>query len=219
MNTEVFVRCFKSFLEQIKKPSITLDMDSSVMTRYGRQEEARIGYNPTKPGRPSHHPLIAFIPELRMVANAWLRPGDTNNSHNFKAFLSETLEIIGDKKIGLLRMDCGFSSDEVLSEIEQKGIFYITSMKLLAPIKYELLDKTGWFPLGNGVEIKEFTYKAYAWKKARRIVAVRKNIQTYRKTSKTSGKTIKNLRNEQQLKLFEEQIQTYRYSVFVTNTE
>ncbi len=39
----------------------TLDMDSSVFTRYGSQEGARKGYNPRKPGRPSHRPIFAVL--------------------------------------------------------------------------------------------------------------------------------------------------------------
>jgi hypothetical protein len=31
-----------------------LDMDSTVKTLYGHQEGAEVGYNPHKPGRPSH---------------------------------------------------------------------------------------------------------------------------------------------------------------------
>ena len=31
-----------------------LDLDATVKTLYGKQEEARVGYNPMKPGRPSH---------------------------------------------------------------------------------------------------------------------------------------------------------------------
>ena len=32
-----------------------------MLTRYGIQDGARKGYNPKKRGRPSHHPLIAFL--------------------------------------------------------------------------------------------------------------------------------------------------------------
>jgi len=38
------------------------------MTRYGHQTGAKKGYNPNKRGRVSHHPLIAFFGELRLVA-------------------------------------------------------------------------------------------------------------------------------------------------------
>ncbi|HCC50770.1 MAG TPA: hypothetical protein DEQ30_00905 [Porphyromonadaceae bacterium] len=37
-----------------------------------------------------------------MVANFWLRSGDTHTANNFKAFLEETLLFLQDKKIGLL---------------------------------------------------------------------------------------------------------------------
>ena len=39
-------------------------------------------------------PLMAFSSKLRMVVNAWLRPGNTVASSNIEAFLEETFEII-----------------------------------------------------------------------------------------------------------------------------
>ncbi len=49
-----------------------LDLDSTAITRYGNQEENIIGYNPTQKGRPSHHPVFAFLGNKRMVVNSWL---------------------------------------------------------------------------------------------------------------------------------------------------
>ena len=40
---------------------VTLDLDSTVITRYGQQEGAARGYNPAEHGRVSHHPLMAFV--------------------------------------------------------------------------------------------------------------------------------------------------------------
>ncbi len=37
----------------------TLDLDSTVFERYGKQEGSLKGHNPRKHGRPSHHPLLA----------------------------------------------------------------------------------------------------------------------------------------------------------------
>jgi len=48
---------------------ITLDFDSTVVTRNGQQEGACRGYNPVRHGRASHHPLLAFIAEFQFVAN------------------------------------------------------------------------------------------------------------------------------------------------------
>ena len=44
--------------------SATIVMDSTVVVRYGlKQAGAERGYNPKKPGRPSHHPLLAYVLE------------------------------------------------------------------------------------------------------------------------------------------------------------
>ena len=43
-------------------PAVTLLLDSTVVQRYGTQQAgASAGYNPTRKGRPSHHPLLAFL--------------------------------------------------------------------------------------------------------------------------------------------------------------
>ena len=44
----------------------SLDLDSTVFERYGRQEGAKKGYNPRKPGRASHHPLLAVWRKLTL---------------------------------------------------------------------------------------------------------------------------------------------------------
>ena len=42
------------------------DWDATVNVRYGHQEDAAIGYNPFKPGRRSHHPLICIAAGTRL---------------------------------------------------------------------------------------------------------------------------------------------------------
>ena len=96
--------------DNVKFDNFTLDCDSSVMTRYGTQQGSKKGYNPTKRGRPSHHPLIAFIADVKLVANMWLRSGDTSSSTNFLSFLEDTLAKLKNKTIGLIRLDSGFCS-------------------------------------------------------------------------------------------------------------
>jgi hypothetical protein len=56
----------------------TLNLDSSVLIRYGNQQGAKRGYNPKKRGRPSHHPLLAFI-GFGYVVNVCNRSGDTGS--------------------------------------------------------------------------------------------------------------------------------------------
>jgi len=52
---------------------------------------------------------MAFVSQTRMVANAWLRPGNTANSSSCKEFMEETFgQVLKDKKIGLVRADSRF---------------------------------------------------------------------------------------------------------------
>lgn len=62
-----------------------LNLDSTVLTRYGKQEGARKGYNPKKRGRPSHHPLLAFV-DSGYVVNLWNRPGDVSSGQESPSF-------------------------------------------------------------------------------------------------------------------------------------
>jgi len=54
----------------------TLDLDSTVLTVYGKQEGARVGYNPHKRGKRSYHPLLCFIAETGDYLYGKLRRGD-----------------------------------------------------------------------------------------------------------------------------------------------
>jgi hypothetical protein len=65
-NEGVMDSLYRWMFDQISINGITLDVDSTVMTRYGCQDGAAKGYNPAKRGRASHHPLMAFVSETRI---------------------------------------------------------------------------------------------------------------------------------------------------------
>ncbi len=205
-NTETFVPMFHWFFNQIQFNNVTLDLDSTVITRYGEQQGAKKGYNSKKPGRNSHHPLMAFIPEVRMLANTWIRQGNTGATSSAKLFLAETLEILSNKKVGLVRCDSGFYSRDFLTELETKKLNYVVAVKFYPTIKRELRNLTNWISIKDGIEMCEFFYQSPDWKKPRRMVAVRKNIT---KLKKATGRLL----------LFDDQIQNYCYSLYVTNLD
>src|SRR6202521_1315975 len=53
-----------------------LDVDATVKPLYGHQEDASLGYNPTKPGRPSHVYHSYLIGNLRMVLEVEVQAGN-----------------------------------------------------------------------------------------------------------------------------------------------
>src|SRR3954468_15481349 len=54
----------------LRSEGYTLDLDSTVFERYGRQEGSLKGHNPRKHGRPSHHPCSLFWPKLTSSSTA-----------------------------------------------------------------------------------------------------------------------------------------------------
>jgi hypothetical protein len=92
-NTNVFEKFYQWLFDNLSFNNFTLDLDSSVVTRYGNQQGASVGYNPKKPGRKSHHPLIAFVADVEMVANFWLRSGDAYMANNFEPFLKNQFRV------------------------------------------------------------------------------------------------------------------------------
>ena len=210
VNQRVFCELFRWFFSGLTFDNYTLDFDSTVMVREGNQEGAAKGYNPKRPGRPSHHPLLAFVSDVRMIANYWLRPGTTSASTNYLAFLEDTLSRLRDKKVGLIRMDSGFFSGNILDYLEQKCLHYIIACRFNNRIKYSLTHEKVWTEVADGLEIAETTYQAEGWEKPRRIVMVRQEVE---KRPKAAGKQIR------QLELFEDEkdFGKYRYSCFVTD--
>ena len=203
INNEIFPILQQKFLSQIDVGSLTIDLDSTVITRYGEQDGALRGYNPQKPGRNSHHPLIAFIDQTKMIANAWMRSGDTVALSNYQEFLNETFDVcLKDKKVGLVRADSGFYSDSFLSWFEQRKINYVVAVKFYENIKYTIGNVTKWVSITKGLDVASLRFKPDNGTE-RRYIIVRKLTEQY---PKAGGKL-----------LFEEP--TYRYSAYVTNIE
>ena len=117
-NQKVSDSLYSWIFDNFQFDNFTLDIDSSVMTRYGHQEGSKKGYNPKKKGRNSHHPLIAFIDDIKLVANMWLRSGDASSANNFVGFLEDTLSKLKNKNVSLIRLDSGFCQAPIFSHLE-----------------------------------------------------------------------------------------------------
>jgi hypothetical protein len=203
-NTEVFPSLQHWFFGLLGVDNLTIDFDSTVITRYGEQQGSAKGYNPNKRGRNSHHPLMAFVSQTRMVANAWLRPGNTAASSNCVAFMEETFDdVLKDKRIGLVRADSGFYTEEILNYLECKTINYVIATRLYPNVKNAIGGLDDWVTLSAGIELNEMVFK-HENGKNRRYIIVRKQVDL---RPKASGK------------LLFENLPGYRYSCFVTNLD
>lgn len=208
-NAQVFSSFYQWFFNNLAFNNFTLDLDSSVVTRYGSQQGAAVGYNAKKPGRNSHHPLMAFVADVEMVANFWLRGGDAHTANNFEAFLLQTLSHLQNKTIGLLRADTGFYSKKIfeLLETQHHPISYLIACPMYVTIQRTIQSQKAWMKLDEGIEIAEMMYCSPTWDKARRLVMVRQQIS---QRPKATGKL---------LRLFEDDpiMNGYRHSCYITN--
>ncbi len=209
----VFGRWYRWLHDQMQIDGLTLDLDSTIVTRYGAQEGAVTGRNPNKPGRPSQHPLMAFIAETQTVANLWLRPGNTNSAHNVVSFLDSTLFHLGDKRCRLLRADSGFSDARFLSALETRRLPYVIALNLIRPLQRALAGQAGWWPIdepgAEGLELATFMWQCASWATPRRVVAVR---QSLRQRPTARGKTLSLFARDSDLG-------SYRYGAFVTDLD
>lgn len=179
----------------------TLDLDSTVFERYGKQQGAVKGYNPKKPGRPSHHPLVAILAEAHFVVHGWLRSGNCGTARGAVEFLKEVVELLKDCHIiRLVRADAGFFEEILLAFLEMINWPYIVVARLTYSIKKELLHIKEWKQLDGTYAVAEFRKKLLGWSKERRFVVIRERL----KDKPSRGR-----------KLFE--IPNYTFRVFVTS--
>lgn len=64
-------------------------MDNSQKSVYGNQEGAAKGFNTTKKGAKSYHPLFVFVSEMKLLYHTWFRTGSAYTSNGIADFLKE----------------------------------------------------------------------------------------------------------------------------------
>jgi len=186
-----------------------VNLDSSVLTRYGRQGGAKRGYNPKKRGRASHHPLLAFLGS-GYVINVWNRSGNSSAGHGAVSFFHQARMVLGASfRINRVLCDSGFYAIEFIEYLESSSLAYIISVPISHTIQREILKVKQWHTVSKGIEVGEFTFQHYdaKWTKPRRYVVVRQSIS---KRPKALGR---------QPSLFKDLIDwsQYRISVMITN--
>lgn len=157
---------------------ITLDMDSTVIGVSGSQEGAEKGYNPEKKGQRSYHPLLCFVAETTECLHNWFRSGSAYTSNGAVEFLKECYERIPRRVAHIfVRADSGFFDGDLLDFLEDRQSEYLIKVKMrnLATL---LMGQSSWKRQKGkpGIETVDFMHQCSGWRKARRFVAVRKQV-------------------------------------------
>jgi len=184
--------------------ALIFDLDSVVLTVYGEQQGARVGYNPKKKGRRSYHPLLCFESQRQEFWHGSFRPGNAAANTGAVRFLERCLAKVPStlaRSRVRVRADSGFYDGNLLGMLENKGCGYAVVAKQYRTIRRRAQARR-FQKLQHGWEIAEFSYKAHGWPRARRFVVIRRPI-------------LEDPEAAAQLTLFRDR--RYTYEVLITN--
>lgn len=160
-----------------------LDLDATIKPLYGHQEGTEVGYNPHKPGRPSHVLHTFWIGNLRLVLDAVLTSGKQHASGHAKGPLKRLLNELGEHKPALVRGDCGYGNQDIIDLCEERGLPYLLRLRQTANVKRlieRLFRREDWSRASDasqGWQAIEDSIKLSGWSKARRVVVLRRRLK------------------------------------------
>jgi hypothetical protein len=208
----------------LERPWI-LDIDTTVKPLYGRQAGAEVGYNPHKPGRPSHVVHTYFVGNLRLVLHAQLQAGKSHSAkHGLPGLKSTITKLAPALRPQLVRGDCGFGNDTVMCEMEAMDQPYLFKLKQSKGVK-QLVQRqwsNNWSDVGQGWEACEATLQLMGWERSRRVFVMRRAVRMdvlIERAAKRGRK--RNSPQQGQLNFIDKSTpdKIYEYAVLVSNAE
>ncbi len=158
-----------------------LDVDTTVKPLYGHQEGAAVGYNPHKPGRPSHSLHTYVMANLRLVLDVEVRGGKEHASRHSQDGLWRLLKSLPKSMWPrMVRGDSNWGTDLVMRRCEEKGLAYLLRLRLTANVKRALdraMSDRGWAQAGQGWQGKEAWLQLHGWSRARRVILLRRRLK------------------------------------------
>jgi hypothetical protein len=158
---------------------IIMDWDSTVQSKYGHQEGAEVGYNPSKPGRRSFHPLLGVVAHTRLCPAYRFRSGDTVTATQWKEAMEDAQRWLGDREVWLNRGDLGLGHDGVMAWHEEqpgrpKFLFKLKLTRGVRAALHEVAPDHWQGPASVGAwQVAEGQIKLLGWKHPRRVVFAR----------------------------------------------
>ena len=196
-----------------------LDVDTTIKVLYGKQEGAVVGYNPKKPGRPSHTYHTYSLANLRLILDVEVQPGNQMAaSYSAPDLWSLLDEMPRAHWPQFIRGDCAFGTDGVMMAAEDRGVPYLFKLKLTKNVKRlveKLMLNQEWTSAGQCWQGQESSIQLQGWSKRRRVVVLRKRVQ------KNLVEVVEDASHPKQLKLnfgeLDNKSYVYEYAVLVTS--
>src|SRR5947199_9687851 len=153
---------------------LILDLDSTVVTVFGHQEGAAVGYNPRYRGKRSYDPLLCLEANSSFLWDTELLTGAAVTWAGSRELLASCfLSIPSDIRELRVRADAGFGYGPVLEMLEERPAQYAVVARMTAPLK-RALGALRYERLNPRWEIAEFEHRVSGWPQSRRCLGRRR---------------------------------------------
>jgi hypothetical protein len=167
--------------EPLLKERWILDMDATVKPLYGHQEEAVVGYNPGKPGRPSHVYHCYFMAAIRLILEVEVQAGNRTASQYAQPGLWAWLDAHPREQWPhLVRGDISWGTERMMQEAEQRELPYLFKLKKTAKVNRHIEKLWGhkdWAAAGSGWEGLTSELQLTGWSRVRRVLLLRRPLR------------------------------------------
>ena len=184
IDADAGARWLTGHLDETVRPLLSepwiLDVDTTVKPLYGHQEGAEIGYNPKKPGRPSHAYHSMMIGGVRLILDVGVEPGNRPGSKHSEPYLWDRLDHLARPLWpALVRGDKDWGNQRNMARCEQEGVPFLFKQRLTKGVR-RLLEKVmagnDWEDAGQGWSGKEAELRLEGWSRQRRVILLRRRL-------------------------------------------
>lgn len=171
-------RLLRQFIHRPEHRSrLILDLDSTVVTVFGLQEGAEVGYNPRYRGKRSYDPLLCLEANSSFLWDTELRCGNAGTWADSPELLACCFDSIpSDIRELRFRADAGFGYNAVLETLEQGCAQYAVVARMSGSLK-RVLGSLGDQPLNPHWEIAECEHRVSERAPVRRCIVARRAIE------------------------------------------
>jgi hypothetical protein len=171
-------RLLQTFIHMPEHRSrLIFDLDSTVLTVFGHQEGAEVGYNPRYRGKRSYDPLLCLEANSSFLWDVELRHGDAGTWAGSEELLGCCFHSVpSDIRELRVRADAGFGYRPVLEMLEARPAQYAVVARMTPYLKRELRGLR-YEPMNPRWEIADFEHQPHDWPHARRCIVARRKIE------------------------------------------
>jgi hypothetical protein len=153
---------------------LIFDLDSTVVTVFGHQDGAEVGYNPRYRGKRSYNPLLCVEANSSYLWDTELRAGNAGTWDGSVELLDTCFaNVPPDIRELRVRADAGFGFHPVFEALEARPAEYAVVARLTQAFR-RLLPGLRYEPANRDWEMADFEHRPLGWPKARRFVVARR---------------------------------------------